>query len=188
MKEEEAGRLLLAENQPDRRLRVLSALLTRESGLGIDGLMIVGGSAIEIYTGGDYVSGDVDYVTDSREAVARVLRSWNFTDKGKWFSKDEWGLFVDVMETQGTGSRRLTRVIDTKVGPFRIAGIEDLLIKRVREAIHWQDRKEAFDQAVLLARHADRVDWRYIEFYASQEKWLPQLKALRRVAMVDRRS
>lgn len=182
MNEEEAASVLLAEGEPDRRLRLFSALLTSETGLGVDGLMIVGGSAIEIYTGGAYVSGDVDYVTESRAAVARVLSGWSFKDEGKWFSKKDWSLFVDVMETRGTGSRRLSRVIVTKVGPFRIAAIEDLLIKRVREAVNWQDREEAFDQAVLLARHADKVDWDYIDFYAKDEGWLPQLAELKRLA------
>lgn len=187
MKEDEAASWVLAELEPDRRLRIFSALLAAESGLGVDGLMIVGGSAIEIYTGGAYVSGDVDYVTDSRSAVARALATWKFKDEGKWFSKKEWSLFLDVMETRVTGSRRLSRVIVTKVGPFRIAAIEDLLIKRVREAVNWQDREEAFDQAVLLARHADQVDWDYIEFYAKDEGWLRQLAELRRLADVRRR-
>ena len=182
MNEEEAGRLVLSEGVPDRRLQIFSALLTSESGLGIDGLTVVGGSAIEIYTGGAYVSGDVDYITTSREKVATALRGWSFKDEGKWFSKKEWGLFVDVMQTTGTGSRRLTRVITTRAGPFRIAAIEDLLIKRVREAVNWQHREEAFDQAVLLARYSDKVDWEYVRFYAKREGWLPQLSELQRAA------
>jgi hypothetical protein len=184
MNEADAARLVLAEQAPDQRLRIFTALLTSESGLGPDGLMVVGGSAIEIYTGGSYVSGDIDYVTDSREAIATVLRRWKFKDEGKWFSKKEWSLFVDVMETRGTGSRRLTRVITTKVGPFRIAAVEDLLVKRVREAVNWQDRQEAFDQAVLLARHADSVDWDYIKFFAKKEDWLPQFDLLRQESQV----
>lgn len=180
MNEREAAALVLAERAPDLRLRLFTALLTAESGLGLDGLMVVGGSAIEIYTGGSYVSGDIDYVADSREAIARVLRRWGFKEEGKWFSKKTWSLFVDVMETHGTGSRRLSRVIITKVGPFRIAAIEDLLVKRMREAISWQGREEAFDQAVLLARHADSVDWKHVEFFASKENWLPQYRRLRR--------
>jgi hypothetical protein len=182
MNEADAGRLILAEVAPDQRLRIFSALLATESGLGVEGMTIVGGSAIEIYTNGSYVSGDVDIVTDSRDAIARVLVSWSFKNEGKWFSKKEWSLFVDVMETPGTGSRRLTRVLTTKAGSFRVAAIEDLLIKRVREAVNWQDREEAYDQAVLLARYANRVDWEYIEFYARKEGWLPQLRGLRRAA------
>jgi hypothetical protein len=188
MNEARAASLILAEQAPDQRLRIFTALLTSESGLGTDGLMVVGGSAIEIYTGGSYVSGDVDYVTDSRRSIANVLQGWKFRDEGKWFSKREWSLFVDIMETRGTGSRRLTRVITTKVGPFRIAAIEDLLIKRVREAVNWQDRQEAFDQAVLLARHADTVDWEYIRFYATKEEWLTQYEQLRRESRMQRPS
>lgn len=66
MNEREAARLVLAERAPDLRLRILTALLSAESGLGPERRMVVGGSAIEIYAGGSYVSGDVDYVTDSR--------------------------------------------------------------------------------------------------------------------------
>lgn len=185
MNEATAGRLVLAEDAPDRRLQIFSALLTAESGLGTDGLMIVGGSAIEVYTGGAYVSGDVDYVTTSRARIASVLRRWNFKEEGKWFSKREWGLFVDVMETPGSGSRRLTRVITTRAGPFRIAAVEDLLIKRVREAVNWPDREEAFDQAILLARYATAVEWEYLEFFAKKEGWLPQLRELRRASSHD---
>lgn len=186
MNEQDAARLVLAEIEPDRRLRIFTALVTAQTGLGVDGLMIVGGSAIEIYTGGAYVSGDVDFVTDSRAAVARVLSAWKFEDRGKWFSKKDWSLFVDVMETHATGSRRLSRVIVTRVGPFRIAAIEDLLVKRVREAVNWQDREEAFDQAVLLARYADHVDWGYIERFAAEEGWLRQLAELRRLGQIRR--
>ena len=54
--------ILGAELAPDRRLRTFAALLTADSGLGTSGLTVVGGSAIEIYTNGAYVSGDIDLV------------------------------------------------------------------------------------------------------------------------------
>lgn len=183
MDEEEVDQLLAGEPTPDGRLRIFSALLARESGLGTEGMTVVGGSAIEIYTRGDYVSGDVDLIVDSRASVEKVLRQWGFKDEGKGWSKNRWGLFLDVMQGQISGSRRLTQIVSTPVGPFRITGVEDLIIRRVRESVAWQNRQEAFAQAVLLLRRTGSdLDWEYVRFFAKREGWEDQLAELRRLA------
>ena len=67
----------------DERLSWFGALLTRESKL--DGqLIIVGGSAIEIYlTSNEYVSMDIDVVGE-KAAISAVLRRWGFqAEKGR---------------------------------------------------------------------------------------------------------
>jgi len=172
MDEAEAGSLVLREVAPDRRLRIFSALLAKESGLGTNGMTVVGGSAIEIYTEGDYVSEDLDLVVDSRVSVTDVLKRWGFRDHGKGWSKDEWALFVDPMQQPDSGSRRLSQIIATSVGSFRIASVEDLIIRRVRESIAWPNRQVAFSHAVLLVeRSGSNLDWDYIGFYARREGW-----------------
>jgi hypothetical protein len=183
MDEKEAGALLLREKAHDRRTRLFSALLARESGLGTEGMTVVGGSAIEIYTEGDYVSADIDLVVDSRPIITAVLKRWGFRDEGKGWSKKEWEIFVDPMEKPHSGSRRLTQIISTSAGSFRIAGIEDLIIRRIRESVAWQNRQEAFAHAILLAETAGpNVDWEYINFFAQHEGWEKQLADLRRRA------
>jgi len=184
MNEADAARLLIAESAHDRRTRIFCGLLATDSGLGTTGMTVVGGSAIEIYTEGDYVSRDLDLVVDSRAKVAAVLSRWGFKDEGKLWSKQAWDLYPDVMEQKPSGSWRLTQIVSTPLGSFRISGVEDLIVRRVRESIAWQHREEAFAQAVLLARHSgkDRVDWDYIDFFATREGWARQLAELRRVA------
>lgn len=183
MDEEEAEKLLLRETTPDGRLRIFSALLAKESGLGTEGMTVVGGSAIEIYTRGDYVSGDVDLVVDSRASVEKVLKRWGFRDEGKGWSKNRWGLFVDVMQSEFSGWRQLTQIVATSAGSFRISGVEDLIIRRIRESVAWQDRQEAFAQAVLLLRRTGSdLDWEYIRLFAKREGWEDQLAELRRLA------
>ncbi len=183
MEEGEAGKVLLREEAPVRRLRLFAALLARESGLGTDGMTVVDGSAIEIYTEGAYVSEAIDLVVDSRPKITRVLARWRFQDHGKGWWKEEWGLFVDPMETPRSGSRRLTQVISTPEGPFRISGIEDLIVRRVRESVAWQHREEAFAHAVLLVEFVKApIDWEYIEFFAKREGWEKQLDELRGLA------
>jgi hypothetical protein len=183
MDEPEVDRIILGEAAHPRRLALFSALLASESGLGTEGMTVVGGSAIEIYTEGDYVSEDLDLVIDSRSKVTTVLKRWGFRDEGKGWSKAKWSLFVDPMETQNSGSRRLTRVISTAHGSFRISGVEDLIIRRVRESVAWQGREVAFTHAVLLVKRAgSNLDWDHIGFYARREGWEPQLSLLRKLA------
>ncbi|MGA8302725.1 MAG: hypothetical protein WA691_05790 [Thermoplasmata archaeon] len=146
-------------------------------------MTVVGGSAVEIYTQGDYVSSDLDLVVTSRDRITTVLEKWGFHDDGKLWSRPAWGIYVDPMQTQLSGSQSRTLVVRTSVGSFRISGVEDLIIRRVRESVAWPDRQEAFSQAVLLAEHSGSdVDWDYIEFYAEQEGWERPLAELRRFA------
>jgi hypothetical protein len=183
MDEEEAEKLLSQVTTPHRRLRVFAALLAKESGLGVDGMTVVGGSAIEIYTRGDYVSGDVDLIVRSRSSVEKILKAWSFRNEGKGGSKDRWGLFLDVMQGEISGSRRPTQIIATSVGPFRISAVEDLVIRRVRDSVAWQNREEAFAQAVLrLRRTGNDLDWEYIQFFAKREGWDDKHGELRRMA------
>lgn len=189
MDEGEVGRLLSEEGSPDRRLRYFSALLAGESGLGTEGMTVVGGSAIEIYTRGEYVSNDLDLVVESRSAVLRVLKRWGFRDEGRGWSKKAWRLFVDVMERPDSGSRRHTQIVTTPFGPFRVSGIEDLIVRRIRESIAWPGREEAFAQAILLARRAEtELDWDYVKFYAVREGWEAQLDELLARARKARRA
>jgi len=183
MNETEVEAIVLRETAHDRRIRVFSALLAKESGLGTAGMTVVGGSAIEIYTEGEYVSADIDLVVDSRSQVTEVLKKWGFRDEGKWWSKAKWAIFVDAMQQPNSGSRRLTQIIATSFGSFRIAAVEDLILRRVRESIAWQNRQAAFGHAVLLVeRFGSSLDWDYLKFYASREGWENLLAELRRRA------
>src|SRR5580658_9159419 len=95
MDESEASALVLGQKAHDRRTRVFSALLAEESGLGTEGMTVVGGSAIEIYTEGDYASDDLDLVVDSKVRVATVLKRWGFRNEGKLWTKRDWSIFPD---------------------------------------------------------------------------------------------
>jgi len=184
---DDVRRILLAERKPDKRLRLFGALLSGESGLGISGLTIVGGSAIELYTGGAYVSGDIDVIVSDRKPVEQVLRSWGFKDEGKLWTNDELGLFVDLMQRDLTGSSTLTRVIETSYGPLRLGAIEDLILKRVLEARYWA-QKNALAQAILLVtRYGRELDWEYIDFKAKREQIQDLVQELRKRGLRSRK-
>jgi hypothetical protein len=71
--------------------------------------------------------------------------------------------------------------VETPYGPVRLAAVEDLIIKRLAEAKHWQGRRqEAFEQAALLASElAGDLDDKYLDLRAKQEDVIDILADLR---------
>ncbi len=153
-----------------------AALLGREARLGPDDIVVVGGSAIEVYTRGGYVSGDIDLCAP-RVAVAPVLESWGFKRPGREWTRRDWKIVVDLVGKFPSGSMRLTRVAETPYGPVRLAAVEDLLLGRLALIKYWNEPDESVN-ARLLAKLPD-IDWPYLELRAQQERVADLLLELR---------
>lgn len=169
MRDREAiGKILAGTSDPSQRTLYFSALLAQEAGLR-EGLIVVGGSAIEIYTHGAYVSGDID-VIGPRARIERVLRDWGFQKDGRTWWSAEWKLVIDIVRSEGyTGSEVRLRVFESPYGTVRVAAVEDLIIGRLASTKFWK-LPEDLKQATLLAiEYVDTIDWGYVELRASKE-------------------
>ena len=179
MKREDFEEAIRAERSASERTRTFASILASASDAE---MIIVGGSAIELYTGGDYVSGDIDLVTNDRRAITTVLRSWGFKDEAKLWTRGDLGLVVDAMQTRYPGDERAVRVLKGKFGPFRVAAPEDLLIGRLREiraqATTERQAQALFAQSRTLVTFVGRetLDWQRLRWYAKREGWLDLLQ------------
>ncbi len=173
---DEVQSILAKVDSDDRRILYFVALLRREAGLGPDDMVVVGGSAVEIYTEGAYVSGDID-VCAPRKTVAAVLTRWGFTQPGREWARLDWKVVLDVVGSQVSGSMRLTRVVETPYGPVRVGSIEDLILRRLALVKFWNEPKE-YRNAQLLAV-LPGIDWNYLGDLASRESLGPEVARLR---------
>jgi hypothetical protein len=173
-----------ATNRSERNLW-FGALLSDEVG---GALVIVGGSAIEVYTTGKYVSGDIDIVGD-RKAIINGLERWGFRPAGRLWSRPELELWIDPVGSEYTGDERRLRTVTTPYGPVRLASVEDLIAKRLIETKVWpKGGTDLFDQALALAAEYDQeIDWPYVTKVARKDladDLIPELR--RRVATLPR--
>jgi hypothetical protein len=166
---EEFRAAMITEKRPYRQMRAFAAMLAQESGLGTDGLTVVGGSALEIYTEGDYVSQDIDLVArDPKRAVA-VLRLWGFRRDGMYWVSPDFRPSVQIVGKYDSGSLRLAQVVATEYGNVRLAALEDIVVKRLVEARHWK-RPEALAEAMLaVERYGAEMDWEYVDLMAKKD-------------------
>jgi len=173
---DEVQAVLAGISEADRRVLYFAALLRREAGLGPDDLVVVGGSAVEIYTQGAYVSGDID-ICAPREPVASVLKRWRFEHPGREWARLDWKIVLDVVGPLVSGSMRLSRVAETPYGPVRVGSIEDLIVGRLALVKYWNEPEEYRNAQLLVI--LPEIDWGYLTHRAEQEDLAPELSRLR---------
>lgn len=182
MNRKEFERVLGLAGSEDERISWFGALLTRESGL--EGkLIIVGGSAIEVYlTSNEYVSQDIDLV-GAKGDIVPVLRRWAFREEegrsGRiYWVKDGLGQ-VDLVGPRDR-SGLPPRAQSTPYGDVLLAPVEYLIVRRLMRAGR-ERSTELFRQAEVLAAHyTEGLDWEYIRSEAVHEKVLPLYEQLRK--------
>ncbi len=161
------SKLSVAADETQRRL-FFAALLRAEAGVPVDDFIVVGGSAIEIYTVGKYTSGDIDIVSSEDEKIGAVLRSWQFEKGGRVWVSETLQIVVDLVKHPYTGSAERTTVGATPFGPVRIAAIEDLLVKRLSSYKHWKEKGDYAHAMLLALQFRDTLDWPYVEKFGKE--------------------
>lgn len=118
-------------------------------------LTIVGGSAVEFYTQGDYSTKDID-VLAPKETLFKVLKRWGFIplpDKRTWYFPK-----LDIrVEWVGRGmvnddiiAHKRRELVSLKKGlKISIISREDIIIDRL-VCMKWQNRTDDFNWAVLV--------------------------------------
>ncbi len=148
------------------RLAMLVASLFREAGCET---VVVGGSAIEFYTNGDYMSGDVDlcFLLRGRpelRTVAELMGKLGATGGPRSFKVA--GLFVDILgEVETLAETQFRKITDPLTGQYvLLSKPEDLLAERMLMALY-PARDEASYECVkklvwaALAGQVE-VDWK----------------------------
>lgn len=110
--------------------------------------VLVGGAALEVYTGGGYLTGDLDFVGTVPPSVDKALREAGFRQFGsQWIHEEERVFFVFQDQALEEGGKALERFF----GTYRVFVIspEDLLVDRL---VSWRYGKSPLHgvQAYLL--------------------------------------
>ena len=140
-----------AETDPNRKNLLVAEVVSdlfRVAGLDP---VIVGGSAVEFYTDGAYVSGDVDVCFDGPRLPTPRERETTLAAAGEPVSIRSWniaGVLVDLLGRLETSARSPLQ----KLGELQLIQIEDLIAERILIATVPRPDSERWQVAkVLLA-------------------------------------
>ncbi len=130
---------IAAESDPTlKHLKLASRVsaVFREGGVA---LVVVGGSAIEFYTEGAYVSGDLDLCLVSPTRLDLRRRQELMGRLGGHGGPRSWqvaGQYVDILGEVETLSRTPFDELGAPYGPVRLISPEDLLVERVLISVY----------------------------------------------------
>lgn len=124
-------------------LASLVSAVFRERGIE---LVVVGGSAIEFYTEGAYVSGDLDLCLISPAQLDLRTRQELMGQLGAQGGPRSWqvaGSFVDILGVVETLATTPFDELQAPYGLVRLISPEDLLVERILVSVYPQANREA---------------------------------------------
>jgi hypothetical protein len=179
---------ITAESDPTLKHLKMASLVSsvfRERGVE---LVVVGGSAIEFYTEGAYVSGDLDLcVASSSQPLTILMRQelmGALQGKGGPRSWEVAGTYVDVLGAFENLARTKIRGIAAPFGEVRVSPVEELIVERVLVSVYpsaYPPARECAKKILASALLGEvETDWREVRRLAESsayQNW-PQVKEL----------
>lgn len=147
-------------------------------------LVVVGGSAVEFYTEGGYMSGDIDFCRRSLKGPSlRLIKDVLEPLGGKCVGRN-WlvcGLFVDMLGVIESETVKPYRDLETPYGKVLILPPELALVERVFYSLDSSESVASARQMVATALEDASFDWQEAERLADLPdfKVLPELRKLR---------
>lgn len=141
---------------------------------GID-VTLVGGACVAIYSKNEYLSYDLDYVTDTTlKELVQAMSPLGFKRKsGRLFAHEECQFIIDfVFPPLAIGQEMVKTVGEEKsqYGTLRLLTPTDCVRDRLSGYYSWND-PQAFEQAIIVAKtQKDKIDTKEIEIWSEKEK------------------
>jgi hypothetical protein len=159
----------------DEFREVLSLLLSAIRAFEEQGFrapILVGGAAVELYTGGAVVSGDFDLVEVDQAEFERTLAGFGFEKAsgpgalalGMVHPRLNFGIqVVSGLLMDGKADREKIRLFQNDAGAISVIPVEDLIADRMGQAFSDNPpRKDMLDQAVKILELAAAIDETYL--------------------------
>ena len=125
--------------------------------------ILVGGSAVELYTRGMAKSIDLDLIAD-RMVIAPLLLKQGFKQEGRHFYKGR----IDI-EIPSDIFKERSVIVKYTGKKIRIVSVEDLIIDRLCACAFWKSVYDCEQAQMLIRAYKNKLDRQYLNERARQE-------------------
>jgi len=132
--------------------------------------ILVGGSAVELYTRGRAMSLDLDLIGDI-SMIAPILVNQNFKRTGRHFHKGS--IYIEIPSGSLQGERSVVFEYNNK--KIRVISVEDLIVDRLCACKFWKSEYDCEHARMLLASYKNKLDLEYLNERARAEDVLELL-------------
>lgn len=178
--------IVTTEDLLERALKLSGLVTTLFAEVGFK-LVVVGGSAVEFYTDGGYMSGDIDFCRREAQHIPLRLAQDVMAKLGATGGPRSWqvcGLFVDMLGFLENESVAPLRTVETPYGSVTLVPRELALVERVLAAYYPQTSAEALTvakQMMVSSLQDPSMDWTEVDRLANLNdfKILQELRRLK---------
>ena len=172
-----------ANSQIERKLYFLGWLNKKLEATGAkDFPVLVGGSAVALYTAGNYATQDIDLTYGLIERIGNILLPEGFCKSGRYWVSEELDLLVECPGS--TYPERITRVtLDDMV--VYVSSVEDMIVNRLCAAVFWNSSSDEEWACILL--ETNEIDWGYLRKRANEEDVTQRLDDILQEMKTDER-
>ena len=141
--------------------------------------VLVGGGALELYTGGAYTTDDLDFVGELPEPVLQRLTAAGFSKQGRHGVHERGEVFLELPGRQLEAHERTTHV---QAGRWKVLALspEDVLVDRLAAWQFWGSRVDALNALLLWQSMGERLDVKRLRTAAGARGVETSLQRLRR--------
>jgi hypothetical protein len=161
-------RRALAETDPIDKLLEIAGVITKAMADYEVEPVVVGGLAVAYWSGGQIVTGDIDFVMPSLPGLEQRIAELGFVREGRQWVYPGTHVSLEIPD-QSLEPGDESELITTKSGArVRLITLEDMVLWRVREFLHWKAVR-GFQQALYLLGHP-RLDHERLRRRAHEEE------------------
>ena len=133
--------------------------------------VVVGGHAVEFYTGGYYSTFDIDIVAEGHEKIGKILENWGFKKEGRhWYNK-KFKIAIEI-PASFLDKESYSYITEVKIDNLKvyIIGIEDIIIDRLNAYKWWSSQHDREWAKRLLKFKKAEIDFEYLNKKVKKEK------------------
>ena len=146
--------------------------------LGEEPPVLVGGAAVELYTGGAYTTGDLDFVGVVPEAVAERLREEGFSKEGRlWVHSDD--VYIELPGRALDDDDRKAR-LEVENGFVELLSPEDLIVDRLAAWKFWRSEADAVNAYLIYRAQREKLDGDRLRALAAKRRVADAFEELER--------
>ena len=140
--------------------------------------VLVGGAAVELYTGGAYTTGDLDFVGHVPRSVQSVLMKEGFRKEGRHWIHEAEELFIEFPGAEvAAGEKTATILVDG----IRVLTLtpEDILVDRLSAWQFWNSSTDGISAFLIWKAQTAELDNRRLTTIARERGVVVALEELR---------
>jgi hypothetical protein len=131
--------------------------------------ILVGGAAVELYTGGAYTTGDLDFVGSVPAAVSKALEEAGFHREGRHWIHGKEELFVEFPGSQ-IGADERTAMLNVDGTAVLTLTPEDMIVDRLAAWQFWKSTTDGASAFLIWKAQEGKLDLRRLKALAQRRQ------------------